>query len=212
MNRIALLLLSLLLPAASAMAQAVPAAPASLVEGVDYELIEQPGTWGKVGKGEVEIVEVFAYTCHHCADLAPKLEAWKARLPKHVKVRYVPAGYDVTDTFGRGFFASESLGTLRRTHQATFDAVHESRTLPRNPTDAELTAFYATQGVDARKFAAELASPKTTERMKAARDFSLRVKLQGTPTLIVAGKYRVIGTSLDDLLQTAAALALHPPL
>ncbi len=205
-RRIALLLLALLLPVA-AFAQTAPAP----VENVDYEVLDNPGTFDKVGKGEIEVAEVFAYTCHHCHDLAPKLDAWRATLPKNVKVRYVPAGYDVGDPFGRGFFASERLGALARTHAATFRALHDEQVLPMNPSDAELTAYYATLGVDAKQFSAALSSPQVAARMQAARDFSLRIQLQGTPTLIVDGKYRVLGRSLDDMLRIAGALIAHPP-
>lgn len=204
-RHVALLLLALLFPVA-AFAQTAPA-----VEGVDYELLEHPGTFDKVGKGEIEVAEVFAYTCHHCHDLAPKIDAWRAKLPKNVKVRYVPAGFDVTDTFGRGFFAAQQIGKAAITHPATFRALHDDRVLPMNATDAELTAYYATIGVDAKKFGAALASPQVAQRMDAARDFSLAIQLRGTPTIIVDGKYRVLGDSLDDMLRIASALIAHPP-
>ena len=93
----------------------------------------------------------------------------------------------------------------------TFRALHDDRVLPMNPTDAELTTYYATLGVDAKKFSAALASPQVAARMQAARDFSLRIQLHGTPTIIVAGKYRVLGDSLDELLRNASALIAHPP-
>ena len=205
-RRIALLLLALALPVA-ALAQT----PAPAVENIDYEVLETPGTFDKVGKGEIEVAEVFAYTCHHCHDFAPMLEAWRAKQPKNVKLRYIPAGYDLGDTFGRGFFASQQLGTLARTHAATFRALHDAQVLPMNPTDAELTAYYATLGVDAKKFTDALASPQVAERMKAARDFALRIDLPGTPTLIVAGKYRVLGRSLEEKLRIASALIAQPP-
>jgi 2-hydroxychromene-2-carboxylate isomerase len=97
-----------------------------------------------------------------------------------------PPATTSTIPFGRAFFASQQLGTLARTHAATFRALHDEQVLPMNPTDAELTAYYATLGVDAKKFGAALASPQVAASMKAARDFSLRIQLQGTPTLIVA--------------------------
>jgi thiol:disulfide interchange protein DsbA len=178
---------------------------------VDYERVEQPGTYLPTKQGEVEIVEIFAYTCPHCAHLAPELEAWKAKLPKNVRVRYTPAGYDPTDTLSRGFFASEALGTLGLTHANTFRAIHEAFELPRNPTDAELAAYYKTLGVDAAKFQAEMDGAKVMQRMQAAKAFSLRVGLQGTPSLIVAGRWRVLGHSLEDMLRIAGELAVHPP-
>jgi thiol:disulfide interchange protein DsbA len=204
----ALLMLALLPVLVSAPSQA---ASPTLYEGIDYQVLEKPGTFDKVGKGEVEIVEVFAYTCPHCAHFAPQLDAWKATLPKNVRVRYVPAGYDTTDTLSRGFFASQSLGALPRTHNATFRALHDERTLPMNPTDAELAAYYGTLGVDAQRFAAAMASPKVAAEMQRAHDFAVRIALSGTPELIVAGRWRVLGGSTEEVLRNAAALAANPP-
>ena len=200
-------LLSLLLPLA-----AVAAEPAvTPVEGVHYERVDTPGTFQPVKPGEVEVVEIFAYTCHHCADFAPLIEAWKARQPKDVRVRYTPAGYDPTDTLSRGFFAAQRLGALPRTHLPTFRALHDERTLPMNPSDDELAAYYAGLGVDARQFRAALDGPDVVRDMQAARAFAMRVGLQGTPTLVVGGKWRVRGDSWESLLRNAAALVAHPP-
>jgi thiol:disulfide interchange protein DsbA len=203
LRRLAPALLSLLLPFAAV------AAPAT--EGVDYERIEHPGTYEPVKKGEIEVAEVFAYTCHHCADLAPKIDAWKATLPKHVRVRYVPAAYDPADTLARGFFAAQEIGALGLTHGQTFRAIHDSHDLPRNPTDAELVAYYATLGADAGRMQAALDGAKVMQRMQAAKQFALRIGLQGTPTLIVDGRYRVKGRSLDDMLRIAGELVAAPP-
>ena len=206
-RRLALLLLSLLLPVA-AFAQTAPIVP---VEGVHYETIANPGTWLPVGKGEIEVAEVFHYTCIHCSDLAPKLEAWKANLPKNAKVRYVPAAYGLDDDFARAFFAAEALKVLPRTHVATFQAIHADYTLPRNATDAEIAAFYATLGIDAKKFAAAQKSAQTAARVKAAHDFIARTEIAGTPTIIVGGRWKVMGRSLEDLLAKTAALVRNPP-
>ena len=53
--------------------------------------------------------------------------------------------------------------------------------------------------------------PKVMQRMQAARNFSMRIGLKGTPTLIVAGRYRVLGDTVDDVLGNARELAIHPP-
>ena len=207
MTRRIVLLLALLLPFSAC---AAPPAPA-VVEGVHYETLPQPGTFLPVKKGQVEIVEVFAYTCSHCASFAPKLDAWKATLPANVVVRYSPAGYNLGEPLSRAFFASEELGALGLTHLNTFDALHGARTLPMNPTEREIAAYYGTLGVDATKFQAAMDGPKVMQRMQAARNFSMRIGLKGTPTLIVAGRYRVLGDTVDDVLGNARELAIHPP-
>ena len=208
---VALLLLSLALPFA-AVAPANAQVKGALVEGVHYETLREPGPFGPpLAKGQHEIAEVFAYTCHHCANLAPRLEAWKAKLPKSIRVRYLPVAYDLKDPLSRAFFASEAVNKVAVTHLATFRALHDEHTLPRNPTDDELATFYATLGVDRKAFTAAMQGPKVAERMQAARAFSLRVGLEGTPTIVVDGRWKVLGGSLDALLDNTAALLASPP-
>jgi protein dithiol oxidoreductase (disulfide-forming) len=43
-------------------------------------------------------------------------------------------------------------------------------------------------------------------QMTQARDFALRSGIEGTPTLIINGRYRVTGRTLDDNLRIASAL------
>ena len=103
------------------------------------------------------------------------------------------------------------MGRLAYTHLPTFRAIHDEHMLPRNPTDDEMATFYATLGVDETKFKAAMKGPKVVERMQAARAFSLRTELHGTPTIIVDGRWKVLGGSLDAMLDNTAALRASPP-
>ena len=192
-------LLALLLPMAACAAQ-----PADdPVEGVDYARIDGGAPWRPLKPGQVEVAEIFVYTCSHCAHFHPPLEAWKATLPKFVQLRYVPAGYDAGDPLSRAFFASETLGMLPRTHARTYRAIHDDMALPRNPSEGEIATFYAGLGVDANKLVATMASADTTAKMQAARAFSMRSQMKGTPTLIVNGTYRIEGDTVEAQLRNA---------
>src|SRR5688572_2762578 len=205
------LLLALLLPTALAVAPpacaakaATPPAPA-LVEGEDYLVIAGGKAFAPVA-GKIEVAEIFMYTCHHCADFDPIVQAWKAKLPKDVRVSYVPLVSADGDAFGQAFFAAQALGVVDRTHSATFDAVHESHVLPRNPTLDELATYYATLGVDEAKFKAAAASPAVAARMAQARAFALGSGMEGTPSVVVNGKYLVRGRNYQELLRIAGQL------
>lgn len=194
------LLLALLLPLA-----AVAAPPAAPVEGVDYHRIEN-GTPLAPLAGKIEVVEIFGYWCHHCADFAPKIEAWKARQPKDVRVTYLALPNATDDPLARAFFASQAAGTLARTHEATFVAIHTDHSLPKNPTADELAAFYGQRGADAAKIRALMASPEIIAKLRPAYEFAVRSGLEGTPTLVVNGKYRIDGGTHDDRLRIAGQL------
>ena len=200
------LLLALLLPLAPIAAHAANApAPAALVEGEDYSVIADLKPFAPV-KGKIEVAEIFWYGCHHCADFEPMVQAWKAKQPNDVSLTYVPVVYELDDPFAQGFFAAQSLGALDKTHAATFDAVNESHDMPSNPTIDELASFYATLGVDQKKFKAAAASPAVAARLQQARAFMLGSGMEGTPTLVVAGKYLVHGNRLEDRLRIAGQL------
>jgi len=187
-------LLALLLPLS-----AFAAAPASPVEGTDYEVIENGAPYEPVA-GRIEVVEVFGYTCPHCAHFEPAVRAWKAKLPKDVKFTPVAAPFGGYWTpFARAYFAAKSLGIADRSHEAVFRALHEEGTLPRNPTDGELAGFYAQFGVPPERFVAALNGPGVDAALERALEFLQRSGVEGTPTLVVAGKYRVIASQADAL-------------
>lgn len=194
------LMLACLLVAAPGVAQT--SAP---VEGVDYVLIEDGQPLAPLD-GRIEVVELFSYACGHCADLHPLIDPWQRRLPDDVRFTYLPVVYGGRDNLAAAFFASQALGTLERTHGATFDAMHRARRLPRNASPSELAWFYAQHGVDQAAFETQMRSDATGQKLNAARDFLLRSGAQGTPTLIINGRYRIQARSLRGLLDTADAL------
>ena len=46
-----------------------------------------------------------------------------------------------------------------------------------------------------------MASPAIDAQLEQAREFMLRSGVEGTPSIVVNGKYRVIGTSFEDMLR-----------
>lgn len=202
---LAVVLLLACLPAVAALAQG-KAAPAALVEGVDYVRVADGRPWQPLA-GKIEVAEVFAYTCGHCRNFHPLVEAWKKKLPRDVRFSYVPAAFDLQDRYARAFFAAQAQGALGKTHDATFRAVHDSQALPARGASAdEIAAFYAGLGVDAARLKTAMQSPAIDARMADARDFAVRTGVEGTPTVIINGQYRVQGRTLQDILRIADAL------
>lgn len=199
-----------LFPLLLALAMAACALPASaaddLVEGRNYVRIAD-GKPLVAEPGRIEVVEVFAYWCHHCNNFAPLVAAWKRKQPDDVAFRHLPAAFTLDDRYARAYFASESLGTLARTHAATFRAIHAEHALPpRGASLQELATLYAQHGVEPAGFVAAMRSPATDARMEASRAFIVAAEVQGTPTIIVNGRYRVIGKTFGDMLRTTDLL------
>ena len=198
--------LMLLLLALSPLAvMAAPAAP--LVEGTDYTVLATPGTFAPAA-GKIEVVEVFGYTCPHCAHFEPSLEAWAKKLPKDVRFTPVPAAFGGPwDSFARAYYAAEEVGVAKRSHADMFKALHVDGSLPmQNISPDELATFYSQYGVEPARYIAALKSEAVDKKLDTARDFAKRTGIPGTPSIIVNGKYLVTGKTFEDQLRIASAL------
>ncbi|WP_447729073.1 thiol:disulfide interchange protein DsbA/DsbL [Pseudoxanthomonas suwonensis] len=187
-------------PEQAAGGDAAPAAPApsapggpAPVAGVDYTVIENGQAFQPMA-GKIEVAEVFGYTCPHCAAFDPILEAWIKRQPGDVNVILVPGAFGGYWTpYARAYYSAEALGVLPQTHAAMFRAIHVERSLPVNANVGakELAPFYAKYGVDPKRFADTFGSFGVDAKVNRARQFAARAKIEGTPSLVVAGKYTI---------------------
>jgi thiol:disulfide interchange protein DsbA len=188
---------SAMLVATACSAQA-PAAP--YTEGNQYVKIDAPVRAGKDGK--VEVVEVFSYGCIHCAHYEAEAEQLQKDLPKGVVFRAIPAAFnDAWVPYARAYYAARKLGVLPQTHAALFKAIHVDH-YPIHSAD-ELADFYARQGVDRAKFLAAYNSDETTRAMAADMKLIQAWQVDGTPTLVINGKYRTANVEtykqMDDM-------------
>lgn len=203
LTRLVLLVLLALPPLASAQ---VPAAEAP-VEGVDYVVIEGGAPFAPA-KGRVEVAEIFGYTCPHCARFEPLFAEWAARQPKHVAIVRIAAPWGGHwEPYAQAFYAAQRLGVAAKAHEAVFHALHTDGLLPmRNATPSEIAAFYKRYGADPQRFAALMTSAEVEADMDKARAFILRSGVEGTPSLVVAGKYRIALRSPQQALRTVEHL------
>ena len=170
---------------------AASAAPAQLTEkpgvrvNVDYRLIEQQ----PVPKdGRVEVIDFFWYGCPHCYNLQPALEDWIARKPADVVVRRIPAFLrDSWLPHARIYYTLEALGEVERLHQQVYHGYHVQELHMSKPEVMEQWA--ARHGIEPRKWIQAYHSPEVTRRVERARELTLEYSVQGTPSLVVAGRY-----------------------
>lgn len=173
------------------------------VAGVDYVEIPEGKPFAPA-TGKVEVAEVFGYSCIHCFHFESEVRAWARKQPAHVQFTAVPAvfgGY--WTSYARAYYAAESLGVLDQTHDALYRALHVSGALPvQNVSNAEIASFYGTLGVDPKRFAAALEGKEVEGRIERAKRFAMDAGVEGTPTLVVAGKYRVTARTPADAWKT----------
>ncbi len=200
-------------PAQAAVADAAPAQPV-VPEGpeprlgTDYQPIDPPQTLTSV-PGKVEIAEVFSYTCIHCARLQTLLPAWEASLPPQVNFVQAPMSHGAFEPIARGFYAAQAMGVLEQTQAGMFKALAEQQRLGAGKID-DIAKLYAELGVDAEAFKATAASFAVNTQISRSQKTLVRWGVESTPTLVVAGKYRVPPTGdrgHEGMLQTARWLA-----
>lgn len=176
--------------AAAPATAAVPTGPAP-VAGVDYKEIPNGQPYAPLN-GQVEVVEVFGYTCPHCAQFEPLIKAWSRKQPTDVRTTPVPAAFGgFWETYARAFFAAETLGVLEKSHDQMFNAIHVARKLDPNATPEQIGEFYQQYGVDAKTFANTMKSFGVETKLNRAKQFATRSMIEGTPSLVVNGKYLV---------------------
>lgn len=183
----ALLLAVLVVPTACGQATMVE----RFVEGQHYQLVSPPVP-SQAPAGKVEVVEAFSYACPHCATFQAEVDAWKAKAPAGAHFVYLPAAWNSSwEAFARAYHAADSLGILTRSHNAMFKALHTERVTIRDLD--ELAQWYTQFGVTREQFLEAFNSPETTAKIGKARELVPAYGIDATPTVVVAGKYRITG-------------------
>ncbi|HMB44091.1 MAG TPA: thiol:disulfide interchange protein DsbA/DsbL [Luteimonas sp.] len=193
-------------PAADAAVASVAdaAAKGSAVAGTDYAVIQGGQPYDPLN-GKVEVVEVFNFICPACARFEPLLGAWRKTLPADVRLTFVPADFNPQwHIYAQAYLVADAMGLDAKTHDAVFNAIHIEHSLPSesDPPDArKVAAFYAKHGADAQQFIDAMSSFTVDAKLKRAKQFMMASGVEGTPTMIVDGKYRVTGKSDEDALR-----------
>jgi thiol:disulfide interchange protein DsbA len=198
---------------------AAKGAPRQWLAGQDYFPIEpaQPSTGDKI-----QVVEVFSYACPHCAHFQPYADELKSKLPASAQFDLLPATFQPAwEPFARGFYAAKSLGLLDKTHQALFDAMHRDHQ-PLHTIEDLANLFYANYGANPGSFLSTATSFVVEGDLARGNDLVRAYHVDATPTLIVAGKYRITAVpdrgigfpemvliALDLVKQEAAAKKVH---
>lgn len=165
-----------------------PAHAADYKEGKQYQLISPPVPTAHADK--VEVVEMFWYGCGHCFSFEPILTAWLKKKPDYVEFRRIPAVFaENWVPHARAFYAAAALGEVDKLHRPLFDAIHvDERKLF---TEDALIRFAAEVGLPKDDFRNAYTGfaidGKVKQAMLATHDYGI----DGVPSVIVNGKYRV---------------------
>jgi protein dithiol oxidoreductase (disulfide-forming) len=192
LQRLGILLAGLVSAFAVSAADTTAVTPMRWVEGTNYFAVDPPQPTATGDK--VEVLEVFSYACPHCAHFQPYAEQIKQSLPKGAVFDYMPAIFNPSwEPYARAYYTAQSLGILDKTHQALFDALHRDH-LPMRTID-DLAVFYEKYGIDRKKFLAASASFEVESKLARATQIVRADGVDGTPSIVVDGRYRATGAS-----------------
>ncbi len=167
----------------------ISAQAADYVAGKDYKVLDNPE---KISGDAIIVREFFWYGCPHCYDLNPYMVKWSKTKDKDVAFFKTPAALNPTwEASARGFYAAQLLGFESKTHDALFNAIQKDG---KNLFDqASLSKWYASQGVDAKKFDSLYNSFAVGTKIGRSQEGAKRYQLTGVPAVVVQGKYVVQG-------------------
>jgi thiol:disulfide interchange protein DsbA len=190
--------------------------------GKHYTIV--PTQRPKVPAGKVEVMEVFSYGCPACNQFRPVMKELAARLPKNAQIVYLPASWNAPEnwpTFQRAYLTALSLGIADKAHDAMYDAIWRTgelgiadpatRQLKKTlPSMNDIAKFYErTTGVKAQDFVNASKSFGVDLKIKQAEEQIKAMQVLSTPTLVVAGKYRVNNDAfrtVDEIIEMVSFL------
>ncbi|GAA0323221.1 thiol:disulfide interchange protein DsbA/DsbL [Psychrobacter aestuarii] len=162
---------------------------ADYVAGKDYRVLDNPEN---ISGDAIIVREFFWYGCPHCNKLNPHMEKWAKTKDKDVAFFKTPAALNpVWEANARGFYAAQLLGYEDKTHDKLFDAIHKGN--QKLFDQKSLSKWYASQGVDAKKFNSLYNSFAVGTKIGRSQAGAKRYQLSGVPAVVVQGKYVVTG-------------------
>ena len=165
--------------------------------GKDYSLLNPPQP---TSTKKIEVLEFFFYGCSHCFHLHPLLSGWEKTMPKDVELVFVPTVFrDSWEPMANTYYALESMGKQQQLHDALYRAWNEQNmALVDEDTIAD---FVAKHGVDRAKFTAAYNSFAVQSKVTRAKQMIRSYGINGTPTLVVEGKYVIEGLQPEDTIR-----------
>src|SRR5262245_19301429 len=179
-------------------------------QNIEYRLIDPPQP---VETGaRIEVVDFFWYGCPHCNELQPALEDWLKRKPPDVALRRIPALLrDSWVPHARIFYTLELLKEVERLHVKVYHSYHVEELHMAKPDVMEQWAVK--NGIDRRKWVDAYFSPEVDGSLARAKRATQAYTVEGTPTLVVDGRYLTSGKLagsvkgmipvLEDMIQLA---------
>jgi protein dithiol oxidoreductase (disulfide-forming) len=186
------------------------------VEGKDYFVI-QPPQRTSTPPGIAEVTEVFSYACTFCNRAVPIMDKLKASLPENARMTYLPASFNQAESwpmFQRVYYTLAALDQIPNQHNAVYSAVWTSKELavtngerlksPQPTLEDAARYFEKKAGIKQAQFLATAKSFSVDANCRRADQLVKAYRIDGTPTIVVNGRYKIGSQKLADVDELAA--------
>jgi len=164
-------------------------------EGIEYQLITPPQPT-QAPAGKIEVVEMFWYGCPHCFHFEPDIKKWLKKQGDNVHFIRIPATFNALWKFhARAFYTASVLGAEVQIHEPLFKRIHVQKKMPRN--EKQMRQFFVQHGVKGQTFDEVFHSFAVDAKVRRAEELTQRYGIDGVPSMIVNGRYRVDAKSAN---------------
>ena len=160
------------------------------IAGTHYEVLDKPIKIAANDK--IEVMEVFWYGCSHCYKFEPLVKPWKQTIGDDIEFLRTPAMWDkqgIMRAHATIYYAAETLGVLDKVHDNLFELIVNQQRTTDIDQFAKLFDAAGASGEDLKKaYTSFGVKSKVSQADKRAKS---HYQTQGTPEMVVNGKYRV---------------------
>jgi thiol:disulfide interchange protein DsbA len=159
--------------------------------GKHYTVIS-PAQPTSTDAGKIEVAEIFMFSCPACFSFEPHVQRWLGSKADYINFVRIPAPFNqVAILHGRAYYTAEALGKTDEIDGDFFNEFHVNRNML--DTEAKIAALFEKHGVDEATFKSTFNSFAVNAKMKRAEELVRRYRVQGTPAVVVNGKYNTGG-------------------
>ena len=191
---------AIVLAQADASDAAAPARIWKYKEGEHYtRLVPTQGTVG--GADNIEVAEVFMYSCPHCYTLEPYVNQWAENKDPNVRLVRIPAIFNQLALMHAQLYYTEfylaQTGILKDQvafREMVFEEFH--RRGNRLTSEDAIRRLFTRAGVSEDNFNRTWGSFEVNQSLRVAQDLARRYGIASVPKIVVNGKYTTdVGTA-----------------
>ena len=158
-------------------------------EGIHYQVLAEP--LAVVDKTKAEVLEFFWYGCLHCYRFESLLKNWSLKKSNKVNFVRVPTIWaKMMELHARMYYTNQHFGIVGKTHIPIFRVMNDGGN--RLPSETAIFKYMETKHkVNIEKYKKVFKSFATISKVNKSKSIAAQVGVEGTPELLVNGKYRI---------------------